>query len=362
VHDYALGPDGLPLVWSDAKADKSISAFVCGREVAPETGSLHLQGYLELKSKSTLGAMLKKSLFKKEKERNVSVRLEVARGTAQENIVYCSKEDPGFAQWGEFTKSREGQGKQTHWHLARDLIKAGATNLELFEQVPQVFMPHQSKVSGWRNTVTSSERSWNTRPVIFFGPTRTGKTVKMKELATEAAAALGQRPYYKTDSDKWWPKYSGESIICIEEMDGSLFTFAELKRFFDASPLTVQTKGGDQEFLGKICFMSTNRHPSQWYPNQGEWDETNPFYMRIKEFGELWVFSAPLRGEDNAWMQTNCVRDLSLAAPAMRELVFNDAHLWPPQPDPPLPVKPVPAKALSKNHPQFNSANVWTYK
>jgi len=81
--------------------------LVFGHEVAPSTGTVHAQGYVELMARKRL-SYFKGGLLRR-------AHLEVARGTAQENTVYCSKDGrvetfgspaicdgkPGAAIWNE---------------------------------------------------------------------------------------------------------------------------------------------------------------------------------------------------------------------------------------------------------------------
>lgn len=66
----------------------SIKKWIYGEEVCPSTGKLHLQGYLVFEPKN------RPSILKADKR----IHWEVARGSEQENIAYCSKE-------GKVTKS-----------------------------------------------------------------------------------------------------------------------------------------------------------------------------------------------------------------------------------------------------------------
>jgi len=66
--------------------------IIYGREIAPETGTPHLQGYLELCDRGSTLSAVKKKIGQR-------CHLEQARGSAEENIAYCSKENNVF-QWG----------------------------------------------------------------------------------------------------------------------------------------------------------------------------------------------------------------------------------------------------------------------
>ncbi len=56
------------------------------REVAPETGQEHLQGFVCLKQKRTLGSVIAMEMLG-----NNRTHWEVMEGTIQHNVAYCSK-------------------------------------------------------------------------------------------------------------------------------------------------------------------------------------------------------------------------------------------------------------------------------
>lgn len=61
--------------------------LIIGEEVCPTTNKFHLQGYTELHKKTTRSGLRKLFL-----PHSKTVHLAIARGTADQNIVYCSKE------------------------------------------------------------------------------------------------------------------------------------------------------------------------------------------------------------------------------------------------------------------------------
>jgi len=64
-----------------------ISFGIMGEEVG-EAGTPHLQGYIQLTKAITIS-----SLQKKLKSRGIKCALFVAKGSLEDNIAYCSKDD-----------------------------------------------------------------------------------------------------------------------------------------------------------------------------------------------------------------------------------------------------------------------------
>lgn len=101
--------------------DAQVRYALYGKEVAPETGTPHLQGYISLRSKKRLTAM--KKMFGNE------YHFEACKGGEQSNIDYCSK-------GGDVTTFGipSAQGKRSDLDAVKEAIDNGATLSELQEE------------------------------------------------------------------------------------------------------------------------------------------------------------------------------------------------------------------------------------
>lgn len=316
----------LPSLFGALKETKEISFFLFGEEVAPTTGTPHLQGYFETWSKRTIVGLLKLACFSSQRAAKRSLRIAVAKGSLDENVTYCSKEGE---VWTFGTPMQ--QGKRSDWYSVHELAKAGADVQAFTEAVPHLAYPNISKIGMWTAVHRDPSRSYKTRPIIAFGPPRSGKSTWMRR---RAAAALDSpkgfdtRVYVKSDADKWWPGYTGEGIICIDEMHGGFFQWQELLRVFEEGRLEVQYKGGSVPFKGHVIYMTCNDHPAFWYKKPvRRWDDSNAFRCRIEEFGELWLFRPRAKREDGSYQFFDPERDIDLLEPANQYLIdqFNQA-------------------------------------
>lgn len=84
--------------------------LVFGREVAPGTGTPHLQGFVSFAQRKTL-LSVKRILCDR-------VHLEIARGSPLQASDYCKK-DGDFEEFGTCPR---GQGKRTDWDDLRDFV------------------------------------------------------------------------------------------------------------------------------------------------------------------------------------------------------------------------------------------------
>jgi len=119
----------LPLVMTPRKKETLISYWISGKEIAPETGTPHLQMYIQLTKRQRLKALQKATV-----KAGVQVHLVPAKGSLTQNQTYCKKE-------GDFKEG--GVPRETDPKLAgrasarvdlealRDGILGGKTDLEL---------------------------------------------------------------------------------------------------------------------------------------------------------------------------------------------------------------------------------------
>lgn len=132
--------------------------LVFGREIG-ESGTPHLQGYLEL-SKRLRFSTLKKLL--------VGYHLEPRIGTAVEASDYCKK-DEDFYEMG--TISKPEQGRRTDLSEACEKIKSGISLKRLAEEAPEVFVKYHKGLGVLKNllcpqyeTTEHTERRFTIEP------------------------------------------------------------------------------------------------------------------------------------------------------------------------------------------------------
>lgn len=99
---------------------------IMGEEVG-ESGTPHLQGYIQLLKPQTISALQKKL-----KAVGIKAALIVAKGNVADNVKYCSKEGNKVHHWGEAT----APGKRTDLHRIRDMIEAGVSEKEILAEYP----------------------------------------------------------------------------------------------------------------------------------------------------------------------------------------------------------------------------------
>lgn len=95
-----------------------------------ETGTKHLEGYVECANRTTLSAI--KELFPR-------AHIEKRRGTQKQAITYCKKEDTACGPIWEYGIPYR-QGHRTDIKKFIKLIKDGKSNAELMELEPELYV------------------------------------------------------------------------------------------------------------------------------------------------------------------------------------------------------------------------------
>ena len=111
-----------------------VTYFVFGKEVAPTTGTPHLQGYLELKTSKEWTTIQAKLNVVYPVGSTSKVWTTRRRGTAQQAADYCKK-DGDITEWGEISS----QGKRSDLTDFMDAAKEGKKKRQLIEEHPAVF-------------------------------------------------------------------------------------------------------------------------------------------------------------------------------------------------------------------------------
>lgn len=109
---------------------------VMGFELAPETGTPHIQGYFNTKSSKT---------FKVLHNKFPSIHLEMMRGTPQEASIYCKK-GGDYIEQGILPD--RGSPKVTTLQVMLS-IREGHSKSELRQLYPSFCLYHQSKIDQW---------------------------------------------------------------------------------------------------------------------------------------------------------------------------------------------------------------------
>lgn len=225
-----------------------------------EGGTPHLQGYLELKNKTTLVGLKKRFSSKP--------HLEVAEGSAAENIAYCV--GPYESKDGKKTKPFNAdhyvfgtpmtQGKRTDLDAVRAIVAEGPSHC--MEKIIDSGANYQCiKYAEKVLTYKEKKRDWIPRIIWLYGETGVGKT----QTARALAALMGEDPHIKIASkgDHWWDGYDAHAYVIIDEFRVDWIPYNVLLALLDSTPFRLQIKGGHRQMLAKTVCITCPQSPSE---------------------------------------------------------------------------------------------------
>jgi len=262
LHNYT--PDELERLKNRVIAEGNrIVYIVFGLEVCPDTGTLHLQGYMELEKKVTLSG-LKRALGIER------IHLEASEGTAEHNRTYCLKLPPHAGPpnevWHEAGMAMR-QGQRNDLNAVGEQIVAGVLPQAIAEENPGMYARYYRGLHALRAAVIDRPRDKATpkNVIVYFGPTGTGKT---RSAVEQLEQQYGDYYLWDPTLHPWWDGYDNHRGVVIDEFRGQL-PFSVILRLLDRYRMTVQIKGGTRQFVADTIYITSPKHPDEWYKDDG---------------------------------------------------------------------------------------------
>jgi len=220
---------------------------IYGREVAPTTGTKHLQGVVQFAKPRRMGPILRHL---------AGIHVErLLDPTAA--IEYCRKEGD-FYESGEYIPSR--RGKRTDLEELRTKIsKEGATVRRLLDEHPLNYQ--QLKYAETLQKYVPPPEIERTIK-WFWGPTGAGKSSSAMELLkTHGAdiAVLGGNLNFMNG-------YDGHTLVLIDDFRPKNIDFDTFLRLLDRYPVTCNVKGTTSPWRAQHIYITAPQHPAHmWY-------------------------------------------------------------------------------------------------
>lgn len=238
-----------------------------------KSGTQHFQGYIIFEVRKRLDTV--KALFKEIGcSPHLEPRLKTSTPLAAAN--YCkdpSKRDPDYAGFlfekGAIPEDLAvGQGARTDILEIRNAILEGQSPTILLGDdrfFGTVFRMWKS-FDRLYGIVQRNANLVRKAPAVLalFGASRCGKSDVLARIANQSSI------YYLpvgSSGTLWFNDYDPavHDTLAINEFSGSMLPLGEFLRFFDGTPLIVNTKGGQVPFLFRKIIITANAHPKQWY-------------------------------------------------------------------------------------------------
>jgi len=220
--------------------------LVYGLEVG-ESGTPHIQAYLELTQAQTMSALKKKL---------PGAHLETRKGTPEEAANYCKK-DGEFIEIGVISN----QGKRNDILDVCTAIKEGKSFEDILDtatsyqslQIAKIAMPYKEPV-----------RDWIPKVYWYWGPPGTGKSHAAFNVHPES------RVHKQAGSTKWWQGYDRHDVVIIDDLRQRHIDFVRLLELLDRYPTTVENKGGSRQFVPHYIYITAPYTPESMFRDEGE--------------------------------------------------------------------------------------------
>jgi hypothetical protein len=230
----------------------SIVGYIAyGKEVAPGTGTPHLQGHLELYKKARITKLKKIPGFEK-------VHFQVRRGTWEESETYISKEDPSPFRKGD--RQSKGKGCRSDLQSLHEDLKAGKRLSEISNDHFGSSLRYSRGISFWLAHNTEP-RKWRSEVIVYWGKSGAGKTRAVHDNATDL---------YSHPGGPWFDGYEGQAQAIFDDFTGSCFKLGYLLKLLDRYPMKVPFKGGFVEWRPREIYITSNLNPNEWYAGANE--------------------------------------------------------------------------------------------
>lgn len=240
------------------------SYVIVGKEISPSTGTPHLQIYLELVKKKTLGGL--KKLLPSNR-----CHAEVAKGSGTENQTYCQKER-NYQEVGAL----QCPGKRTDLDEVAVMLQNGVSLKRIALEATTVYVKYYRGIERVRALINPPQREGTLKVEVFYGPTGTGKSRLARHLY-----GGDKEDFWIHGGDRWFDGYTGQSNCLFDDFQGvnSGISYRKclqiLDRYDDGQ---VPVKFGFVSWAPKVVVITTNIHPTQWYPEE---KDISPLMRRI---------------------------------------------------------------------------------
>jgi len=248
--------------------EKTAKYFCVGKEVG-ESGTPHLQGCITFKDAQPLSTL---------KNYNPSIHWE--KRIASEAIAseYCKKEGK-FIEFGSPSK----QGERTDLQVIKDKILEGSSIKEIILDAKHI---GQVKSALTLIPFLSKKRNFKTEVHWFYGPAGSGKTRTAVEL-------LGENYYHMSGSNlKWWPGYSGEKKVLIDDFRSTACEYSYLLNLLDRYPMSVEQKGTYSQFLAEVVIITCPYSPEEAFSSYK--DDKDNLQQLLRRIDTIRHFKLPL--------------------------------------------------------------------
>lgn len=242
--------------------DQKFQYLVFAPEIAPTTGTNHIQGYFYSKSLRTMSGWQKKEF------KGLGIAMKIANGTADDNEIYICGPYEKDGKQKDANPEAVILGKKPK-QGARNDLKQLVEDVKNGTKVDDILLDNPVMYHMYGRTLNAVEdlmllrrnRSWMTKGIWIWGKSGVGKSY-------EALRNYNYMTHYihNLNDNGWWDGYKGQEIVVLNEFRGQI-AFGELLDLVDWVPKTVKRRNRQPiPFLAKLVIITSSMPPEQVYP------------------------------------------------------------------------------------------------
>lgn len=235
--------------------------YICYQEeCCPSTGKLHIQGYLEYKTSTTMNK-IKKVLG------DNTIHLEIRKGKKNQARDYCLKDESKtkpFVELGNVKSITEcKQGKRNDIGDIYNMIKNNCSEDDIkeydFAAYCKYYKCFKSCINDVKNKLSGTFN--NIEVNVLIGNAGLGKTSYIYDKhGAENCYAL-----QKGNNDNlWFDGYHGQDVLIIDDFYGNI-KYGTMLNLIDGYKMKLEIKGGVTYSDWKYIYITSNQSPDKWY-------------------------------------------------------------------------------------------------
>ncbi len=231
---------------------EKIRYLIVQKESGLENNKSHWQGYTQLFNSTRLTGV--KTLFGDD-----TLHLEGRKGTSYQAKKYCMKENTRIEKYIEFGKHTT-QGKRTEIDDCIQMLTDGASWCDIIDEHPGTFVRYNKGLEKVKFILDKPKGMRKIQTKVYWGKSRTGKTYRVFDKHPDV---------YRVQYSKWFCGYEGQDTILLDDFYGQI-PYSEMLHLLDGYRLMLQTKGGQCYAGWTKVYITSNKHPSEWYNTDDE--------------------------------------------------------------------------------------------
>jgi len=243
-------------------------------ELAPSTGTPHLQGVVFFVRQLRVN-IVNRTYFDNRASLTRCDKAEAA-------ISYCTREKNGDGTPKRAPLSEEIVDAGPWTYGNRDFVcEAGSHKRKLAElpadlpslidavhngEIPVESFGHHQRFLLARD-MYGLQRTWQTKVLILWGPSGTGKSTLAEHLWPKAYYAQKEHGTSRSQGKLWFDGYDRHDVVIIDDYHYTL-SLTQFKELVSKNGHHVPCKGSKVPFLAKLLVILSNDGPDVWWPNQ----------------------------------------------------------------------------------------------